>query len=189
MPITKWKKTGEPKIIAEGYGKKFIKQKFKDHKNRQTDFFFIETGDWATILAITEDNKVIMTRQYKQGSDTIVEELPAGAVEKTDNNPTETIKRELLEETGYKTGKLISLGSVWANSRHSHSRAHCFLALDCKKTSTPKFDESEQIEMYEITLDEFISRILNTEIINWDAYIITLRALRHIKLKVSVTRL
>ncbi len=186
MPLTKWEKIGEPEVVAQGYGKKFLKQKFLDHKNQETDFFFLDTGDWATILAVTKDNKVIMTRQYKQGADGFVNELPAGIVEKSDKNPAQAIKRELLEETGYEAGKVIPLGFVWANSRSSRSRAHCFLAKDCEKIKEPKLDEDEQLETYEIGLNDFIVKILNTEILNWDAYIITIRALKHLGLKISI---
>jgi ADP-ribose pyrophosphatase len=188
MSLVPWRKIGEPEIIAQGYGKTFIKQQFLDHKNQEADFFFVNTRDWATILAITQDNKVIMTRQYKQGADVFVDELPAGMAETSDKSPEQTAARELLEETGYEAAELVPLGFIWANSRNSHSRAHCFLATGCKKVTEMQLDESEELETYEIELNDFIAKILNTEIINWDAYIIILRALKHLGLKVSILR-
>ena len=187
MAFTKWKKIGEPEILAQGYGKKFVKQKFIDHKDQQTDFFFTDPWDWATILAVTRDNKVIMTRQYKQGADDIVDELPAGAVEKSDKNPEETIKRELLEETGYEADQVIPLGFTWENSRNSRCFGYYFLAKDCKKVKEQKLDDGEQLEVFELELEDFFAKIIQTEFINADLYLVVLRALKHLGLKAVIT--
>lgn len=186
MSLTKWKKIGEPEIIAEGYGKKFIKQKFLDHKNQETDFFFTDPGDCAIVLAVTEDNKIILTRQYKQGADGIVDELPAGAIEKSDKNPEETIKRELLEETGYEAEKIISLGFTWENSRSSRCRVYYFLAKGCKKVKEQKLDDGEQLETYELEIRDFFAKIIQTEFVNADIYLITLRALKYLGFKAVI---
>lgn len=186
MATIKWKKIGDPEILAQGYGKKFVKQKFLDHKNQEADFFFTDPGEWAIVLAITQDKKVIMTRQYKQGTDDIVDELPAGAVEKSDKNPEETIKRELMEETGYEAKEVIQLGFTWENSRNSRCRGYYFLAQDCKKVKGQKLDDGEQLETYELELKDFFDKIIKTEFINADLYLITLRALKYLGLKAVI---
>ncbi len=70
-----------------------------------TPYYVYEFPTWVTALALTEDGKVILERQYRQGLGETHLELPGGCVDDTDANYEEAIARELLEETGYTFSK------------------------------------------------------------------------------------
>ncbi|MCJ7722135.1 NUDIX hydrolase, partial [Candidatus Bathyarchaeota archaeon] len=59
--------------------------------------------------------------------------------------PKESAFRELIEETGYRAGQLVSMGSFNPLSR-STQRAYLFLAKDLKK-GVQKLEETEQINV------------------------------------------
>ena len=63
--------------------------------------FVLEYHDWATVVALTPDNQVVMERQYRHGIQKILLELPGGVIDDSDASPLEAARRELLEETGY----------------------------------------------------------------------------------------
>src|SRR5687767_11805870 len=69
------------------------------------DYYRREHEGWAGILCLTEDNKIVLIRQYRHGLGEVVIELPAGAVDPGED-PGETAKRELEEETGYQTNDI-----------------------------------------------------------------------------------
>ncbi len=54
----------------------------------------------VAVLAITEENKMVLVRQYRKALERVLVEIPAGKLEKGEA-PIETAKRELEEETGY----------------------------------------------------------------------------------------
>jgi len=71
-------------------------------------YYVYEFPEWATAFALTEDNKVIMVRQYRHPVGEVILELPGGCVDDTDKDFQTAIARELLEETGYTFGKNFS---------------------------------------------------------------------------------
>ena len=78
---------------------------------KHSDYYILEYPDWATAFALTEDNKVLMVRQYRHGLGVISTELPGGVI---DNNeqPADAVARELMEETGYEFETIEEMGKV-----------------------------------------------------------------------------
>jgi len=69
-------------------------------KNSEHNFFIIETFDWVNIIPITEHREVVLVRQYRAGNHSITLEIPGGVMD-VKENPINTAKRELEEETAY----------------------------------------------------------------------------------------
>jgi len=189
MSLTPWKKLGEPEVLAEGFSKQFIRQKFKDHNGKETNFYFQNQPAWSIVLPITKDNQVILVKEYKQGANAIFEEIPGGTADFKGEDPEVVMEKELLEETGYKPGKVISLGSGWINSRNSTTNYYCFLALDCVKIQEPHPDRSEQFEHLTRPLKEWIKIMIAGEWVQWDAYVTLIRALPHLGIELKLDHL
>lgn len=189
MPIIPWEKTGESQTIAEGFGKKLTKQKFLDHRGEETVFYFVEPPSWSVVLPITNEGKVILVRQYKQGAEEVLLELPGGTASFEKESMRHIIQRELLEETGYESQEVIALGSSWMNSRSSHAKAYCFLAKNCRKVQLPHPDNGEQLEVVEISLTEWLIRALHQHKGEWDSTVLTLRALPHLNIAFLIKEL
>ena len=91
-------------------------------------------------------------------------EIPAGVLEDGEN-PLETAKRELQEETGYRSEKWTYVGKTVESSAKLTNYMYIYLAEDCEKVSGQKLDYGEDIEVIEVSLNEAVQMIMANEII------------------------
>ena len=126
--------------------------------------FVIEYGDWATVVALTRQQEVVMIRQYRHGARKVILELPGGASE-PDESPLEAGRRELLEETGYTSDQFIQIGCVSPNPANQTNLIYSFLALDAYQAGRQNLDETEEIEVVLKPLEEVIAMAKKGELL------------------------
>ena len=78
-------------------------------------WYSLRLPDYAAILALTPENRVLIVRQYRPAVERYMLELPSGLVDPGET-PEETARRELLEETGYEAESLEVLGSMFPDT-------------------------------------------------------------------------
>jgi ADP-ribose pyrophosphatase len=131
-------------------------------------------GEWECIrhpggalaVPITPEGKLVLVRQYRFTVEGRLLEFPAGTVEPNEA-PSETIKREIEEETGYKASKWRDLGKFPLAPGYSDEYIYAFLAQDLEKlTNPPAQDEDEDMEVVLMTPEELEAAILNGELID-----------------------
>jgi ADP-ribose pyrophosphatase len=108
------------------------------------DFYTARMGDYALVYAVTTEGKVLVLRQYKHGLGRVCLTFPGGYVAPGED-PAVAAERELLEETGYRGGKLTSLGSFVTNANQGCNTAHLFRVDGCQRECDP--DSSRFAEM------------------------------------------
>ena len=111
------------------------------------DFFVIESPDWINVVALTEKDEIILIEQYRHGSRSVTVEIPGGMID-SGEEPLQTAKRELLEETGYAGENWVLIGEVLPNPAIQDNRCYTFLATNCKKVGDTNFDTTEDIITY-----------------------------------------
>ncbi len=133
------------------------------------DYYVLEYPDWVNVIALTEDNQVILVRQYRHAAGEEILELPGGVIEK-DESTEEAARRELLEETGYEFDHVEFLSVLYANPATATNKTHCFLATGGRKTSEQNLDRGEEIiielvspkKLKELVLDNKLGQALHT---------------------------
>ena len=120
------------------------------------DGFVLEYGDWATILALTKQQEVVLIRQYRHGAQKVILELPGGALDSKEEAPIQAARRELMEETGYTSDTFIQIGCVSPNPANQTNLIYSFLALDAEKVGDQELDDTEDIEVILKPLEEVI---------------------------------
>lgn len=112
-------------------------------------FVALDAPDWAVVVPLLEDGgakSLIMVRQYRHGSDTVCREFPGGVVEPGED-PALAAARELLEETGYRAGRIELAGSCWPNPAFMRNRFHVFVATGLARERAQSLDEHELIDV------------------------------------------
>lgn len=130
---------------------------------KEHDFYIIESRDWINIIPLTDDDQVVMIRQYRHGSKEVTLEIPGGLVDPGDT-PKKAAARELLEETGYQATEWMKIGVVNPNPALFNNRCYTFLAQDLQRIKEPMLDQTEDIEVALVPLKNIPGFILNGKI-------------------------
>jgi ADP-ribose pyrophosphatase len=114
----------------------------------------IHTAGFTTVgvLALTEDEEVVLTRQFRPGPSSIVLDLPGGVVDPGEDVLTAAV-RELREETGFTCEAIEPAGSCWAFGA-STWRRHVTVARGCRRVGeVTSWGGDEYCEPVLVTLD------------------------------------
>lgn len=131
------------------------------------------------IVALTDDNKILMVRQFRKPIEKAILEIPAGKLEKGED-PLECGKRELEEETGYKAAEFVSLGYLYPSPGFANEVTHIYLAWGLEKGEVNP-DEDEYLDILEISVEEVYSAIMKNEINDAKTVIGFFKAMEYIK--------
>jgi ADP-ribose pyrophosphatase len=112
----------------------------------------------VVIVAMTQDEKVILVEQFRRPVEAQVIEWPAGLVNDQTPHDPETMeaaaRRELLEETGYQAEHLSLLVEGPVSSGLSAEIITFYQALDVVKKGPGGGDATESIKVHEVPLKE-----------------------------------
>ena len=131
--------------------------------------------DWVNVVAIDAAGGCVMVRQFRFGSGSVTLETAGGMVDPGEE-PMESAKRELLEETGYGGGQWRSLGSVQPNPAYHTNRCHHFLARDVSLLQPPEPGDGEALEVCVMHASEIVAAAHSGEI----AHVLALSALARV---------
>lgn len=125
-------------------------------------FYILEYPDWVNVVALTAENEVILTREYRHGIARTILELPSGGVNPGES-PLQAAQRELLEETGYGGGAWEPLCQLSPNPGNHTNLAHSFLARGVTLQGSQQLDPTEQIEVVRLPLAEVINLLMQNQ--------------------------
>lgn len=133
----------------------------------------------VAILAVTEEGKIIMVKQFRKPLERAIVEIPAGKLEKGEE-PEYTALRELEEETGYTAKKLTKITAFYTSPGFADEIVHVFLAEELSVLEEKRaLDEDEFVEVMEVTLEDALKLVESREV--YDAK--TAYAIQYLQLK------
>lgn len=106
------------------------------------------------ILALTKKKEVILVREFRFPLEKDIVELPVGLADKDGESLAEAARRELLEETGYKAGKLHFAGRGYFNQGLTNSEIFIYFSPEATFVGFDgvSSDDSEEIEVVKVPL-------------------------------------
>ncbi len=125
----------------------------------------------VAILAIDDQERVLMVRQYRAPAGRILLEIPAGTLDIDPDSgaiedPDVAAPRELEEETGYRAGSLRLLTSFWTAPGFATELMHLYLATDLRAADADRIgpDEDERLELERVPVSEALDAVERGEI-------------------------
>jgi len=113
----------------------------------------------AVVLPVLEDGRVVLIRNYRIAVEETLVELPAGTLDPGEE-PVETARRELAEETGYRARGMELLAAFYSSPGILDERMHLFLATGLAP-GEPDLQGGEQIEMLVVPWREAMEMVRN----------------------------
>jgi len=127
----------------------------------EDEYGYIKHPGAALAVPITNDNKVVILRQYRFAVSRYLLEFPAGTLE-IEETPINSIKREIQEETGYKAERWDALGTLVPAPGYADEEIYLFLARDLSKLKVEvKGDLDEDIQVLIMDPEELDNVISN----------------------------
>ncbi|MEO6134426.1 MAG: NUDIX hydrolase [Ginsengibacter sp.] len=128
------------------------------------EYFVVELPPSACAVAITKEGEVLMVKQYRHPIAETILELPGGFVDENED-PTNAMRRELKEETGYGFSNITLVGKVAANPGVLNNYTYLFLAQDGVKTGEQELDKNEELTPELISIEELKTLFLENKIV------------------------
>lgn len=122
----------------------------------------VERGAATAILPIDSKGNVILVRQYRHPFSEMMLEVPAGIME-AGEEAAECAKRELEEETGYKTKELEFVCEMYPTPGFCMEKLYLYLAENLEQ-GHQNFDDDEFIEVEKYTLQQALDMIKSGDI-------------------------
>ena len=118
----------------------------------------------AAIIPVDSEGNIIFVRQYRHPAREYVLEIPAGTLE-VGEDPFVCAKRELEEETGYKSDDISFVFKFYSAIGFCTEVLHIYLAENLYEGQM-NLDEDEFIEVERYSLQEAIKMIFNGDIVD-----------------------
>jgi ADP-ribose pyrophosphatase len=130
----------------------------KTLREDEAPYYSLQLPDYASIIALTADRRVLIVRQYRPAVDRYTFELPSGIVDPGET-PSESARRELLEETGYRAGEVELLGSMEPDTGRLSNRIWACIAENVERVEGAVPETGIEVETW--TLDDLTTATLD----------------------------
>ena len=111
------------------------------------------------VIPVTEDNQVIVERQYRYPIDRVITEIPAGKLDSREEDRLSAIQRELREETGYTADEWIPLGDFHPAPAYSDEYISMYMARGLH-AGDRHLDADEFLDVMTVPLQELVEDVM-----------------------------
>jgi ADP-ribose pyrophosphatase len=126
-----------------------------------TDREIVEHPEVIAVLPLLDDGRVVLVRQFRKAAEKVLLEVPAGGVE-AGESPEDAVRREMIEETGYRVGSVKKLTSFYTSPGFTTELMHLYEARGLEAGNAT--EETDQIEVVLLTPEEALKRVESDDV-------------------------
>ncbi len=135
----------------------------------------------VAVVAVTDQRRAVMVRQYRGSLDRWLLEIPAGTRDVEGEPPERTALRELEEEAGVRAGSIVHLASVANTPGFCDELTELYLATDLSPSTPARHGpEEEWIEVVEVDLAEVDAMVADGRLVDAQSILGLLLARAHL---------
>ena len=116
----------------------------------------------AAVVAMMDDRRILLIKQYRYAVDGLIWEIPAGTLDEGEDSRC-CAERELTEETGYTARKFEKLTEITPLPAYSDERIHIYLATGLER-ACQNLDADEMLTVHPIGLNRAMQMIAQGKI-------------------------
>jgi ADP-ribose pyrophosphatase len=113
------------------------------------------------VLPLLDDGRIVLVRQFRKSAEKVLLEVPAGGVD-AGESPEDAVRREMIEETGYRVGSVRKLSSFYTSPGFTTELMHLYEARDLQPGDAT--EETDQIQVVLLTPEEALERVESDDV-------------------------
>ncbi len=122
-------KTLSTEVIFEGRAVRLRVDTVETVDGRTTTREIVEHDECICVVAVDNDDNILLVKQYRTPLQKELLEIPAGGIDGGEN-PEAAVVREMQEETGFRPQKLERLCGFYSSPGFCNEYLHLYLAAD-----------------------------------------------------------
>ncbi|MFE3292808.1 NUDIX domain-containing protein [Rhodococcus sp. NPDC059234] len=127
----------------------------------------VEHHGAVAVVAVDEQDRLVLINQYRHPLGRRLWELPAGLLDETGEDPVDAARRELAEETGLAAQRWSVLVDVAASPGFTDEVIRVYLATGLSEVDRPDPEHEEaDLEIARVPVAEAVERALGGDIVN-----------------------
>jgi len=130
---------------------------------QEQTFHMADSPGGVTVLALTDDGRLVMVEQFRHGRRRVTLELPSGVVDDGEE-PAKAAARELREETGYEGDDPQVIGRIDLNPSWQHTLVHVAVVRNARRGGDKDLDDTEDTRVRLVTPDDLRRRIVDGQV-------------------------
>ncbi|HEX8932419.1 MAG TPA: NUDIX hydrolase [Patescibacteria group bacterium] len=130
---------------------------------KEFEYYVVEENNGGIIGALNDKDELLFIKDYRHGVGHILLTLPSGYYEDSDVSNTESMRRELLEETGFFANEIMKLNTTFRSPGRYTQELSIFFARNLEYRGQ-NLDEQEDIKVVPVKLVDAIKMVGNNEI-------------------------
>ncbi len=131
-----WYEVTSSELVYEGYSK-VHRDTVQMPDGSEAVREVVRHDDAVAVVPLFEDGSVILLRQYRHPFGTYVLEIPAGKLDVAGEDPAAAAQRELVEEIGYRAGKLERLTTIRNSAGWTDEETTIYLGRELQEAPVP----------------------------------------------------
>lgn len=154
-----------PRMVEKIFEGRIIALNREEHElpdGRRAIFEMVRHPGGAAILPLLDDGRIILIRQFRPAAGGMLWEIPAGRLDPGES-PEECVAREIVEEIGYRAGRIDQIGEMLPAVGFCDERIHLFIGRDLESVERA-LEADEYIEVVPLAVAEAIAMVLRGEI-------------------------
>lgn len=145
-------KTLSSRLVYDGRAVRLRVDTVRMPSGRETTREIVEHSDCVAIIAMDDEDNVLLVNQFRKPVEKRLLEIPAGGIEPGEKLE-DCVRRELREETGFLPQKVEQLGGFYSSPGYSTEYLHLYLATELVP-SPLQAEDSEGIRLVRVRLSE-----------------------------------